>query len=313
MTFSPITHIRHFDIAVPDFEKQIEFYKNHWGLTVQHDDGDVVYFAAEGSPEQYVTRVRRSAEKRLDLVSFGAADRESVDTLAQNLSASGVQLVSEPDSVQTLGGGYGFRFFDLEGRTIEVSTEVEVRQHRRIEERESIPVRLSHVVLNSNQPEAMRSWYEKHLGFRLSDTLAHPHAGDLFYFMRCSTQHHSMAIARGPHASLQHASFEMRGLDEYMRGSGRMIRAGYRKIWGPGRHAAGDNTFTYFVDPNGNTMEMTTELEMIDEDSWHPHIFDVSEPETSDQWGTGGDMDEFITKEMFNDSDSDHLFVAPPV
>jgi len=313
MSFRPITHIRHFDIAVPDFDKQVEFYKNHWGLTVQHDDGNVVYFAAEGSPEQYVTRVRRSTDKRLDLVAFGAADRESVDRLAHNLASTGVKLVFEPTDLQTLGGGYGFRFFDLEGRTIEVSTDVEVRKHRRIEERESIPVRLSHVVLNSSAPEKMRDWYERNLGFRLSDTLNHPHVGDLFYFMRCSTQHHSMAIARGPHASLQHASFELRGIDEYMRGSGRIIRAGYRKIWGPGRHRAGDNTFTYFVDPNGNTMEMTTELEMIDEDTWHPHIFDVQEPETSDQWGTGGDMDEFITKEMFNDSDDKSLFVAPPV
>lgn len=313
MAFSPISHIRHFDIAVPDFDRQVEFYKNHWGLTVQHDDGDVVYFAAEGSPEQYVTRVRRSADKRLDLVAFGAADRQAVDTLAQDLARSGVQIVFEPTDLSTLGGGYGFRFFDLEGRTIEVSTDVELRQHRKIEERESIPVRLSHVVLNSNSPEKMRAWYEKHLGFRLSDTLNHPHVGDLFYFMRCNNQHHSMAIARGPHASLQHASFELRGLDEYMRGSGRMIRAGYRKIWGPGRHAAGDNTFTYFVDPNGNTMEMTTELAQIDEDTWHPSIFNVQEPETSDQWGTGGDMDEFITKEMFNDPDTDSLFVAPPV
>ena len=96
MSFSPITHIRHFDIAVPDFDQQVEFYKNHWGLTVQHDDGDVVYFAAEGSPEQYVTRVRRSADKRLDLVAFGAADRTAVDTLAQNLTASGIKLVFEP-------------------------------------------------------------------------------------------------------------------------------------------------------------------------------------------------------------------------
>ena len=31
MPFSPITHIRHFDIAVPDFDKQIEFYKNDTG------------------------------------------------------------------------------------------------------------------------------------------------------------------------------------------------------------------------------------------------------------------------------------------
>ena len=35
----------------------------------------------------------------------------------------------------------------------------------------------------------------------------------------------SMAIARGPHPSLHHASFELRGIDEYMRGTGRLLRA----------------------------------------------------------------------------------------
>jgi len=25
MAFSPITHLRHFDIAVPDYQKQVEF------------------------------------------------------------------------------------------------------------------------------------------------------------------------------------------------------------------------------------------------------------------------------------------------
>ena len=81
-----------------------------------------------------------------------------------------------------------------------------------------------------------------------------------------------MAIARCPHPSLHHVSFELRGIDEYMRGSGRLMRAGVPKIWGPGRHLAGDNTFTYFHDPNGNTMEYTTELEVLDEDTWHPSL-----------------------------------------
>jgi len=312
MAFSPITHLRHFDIAVPDYDRQVEFYRDHWGLTEMHSDKTVTYFAAEGSPEQYSVRVRNDQDKRLDLVSFGAEDAAAVDALAEDLIAKGVKIISDPGQLDTLGGGYGFRFFDLEGRTLEVSADVALRQHRKIEEREAIPVRLSHVVLNSPEPEKMREWYEKHLGFRLSDTLNHPHMGDLFYFMRCNAQHHSIAIARGPHASLQHASFELRGLDEWMRGSGRMIRAGFRKIWGPGRHRAGDNTFTYFIDPNGNTMELTTELEIIDEDTWHPSIFDVHEPETSDQWGTGGDMDEFIAKEMFNDTDKG-LYVPPPL
>jgi len=312
MSFSPITHLRHFDIAVPDYDRQVEFYRDHWGLTEMHRDKTVTYFAAEGSPEQYSVRVRNDQDKRLDLVSFGVENAAAVDALAEDLIAKGVKIISDPDQLDTLGGGYGFRFFDLEGRTLEVSADVALRQHRKIEEREAIPVRLSHVVLNSPAPEKMREWYETHLGFRLSDTLNHPHMGDLFYFMRCNAQHHSIAIARGPHASLQHASFELRGLDEWMRGSGRMMRAGFRKIWGPGRHRAGDNTFTYFIDPNGNTMELTTELETIDEDSWHPSIFDVHEPETSDQWGTGGDMDEFIAKEMFNDKDGG-LYVPPPL
>jgi catechol 2,3-dioxygenase-like lactoylglutathione lyase family enzyme len=125
------------------------------------------------------------------------------------------------------------------------------------------------VVINSADPDATRAFYEQHLGFALSDTLMHPHMGEMMWFMRINSWHHSLAVARGPHPSLHHASFELRGLDEYMRGTGRLLRAGVEKIWGPGRHLAGNNTFSYFLDPQGNTVEYTTELETIDEDTWH--------------------------------------------
>ncbi|MEV6493190.1 VOC family protein [Actinoplanes sp. NPDC051633] len=221
-------------------------------------------------------------------------------------------MVSEPGALQTPGGGYGFRFFDNEGRTVEISSDVAVRQHRKIEEGESIPVRLSHVVINSADPDSTRAFYEKHLAFALSDTLMHPRMGEMMWFMRVNNWHHSMAIARGPHPSLHHASFEMRGIDEYMRGTGRLLRAGVEKIWGPGRHLAGNNTFSYFLDPHGNTVEYTTELEQIDEDNWHPHMYDFSDPAVSDQWGTANAMNEFVAKRSFNDPDKG-LFVAPPV
>ena len=41
---------------------------------------------------------------------------------------------------------------------------------------------------------------------------------------------------------------------------------------------AGNNTFSYFLDPHGNTIEYTTELEELDEDTWHPHLYDFSDP-----------------------------------
>ena len=307
-----ITHLRHIDLAVPDHEKQVDFYTNTWGLSAEHGDDGLTFLAAEGSPEQYVVRLRRSADKRIDLIAFGAATAADVDTLAAQLAHDDVQLVSEPDALQTPGGGYGFRFFDNEGRTVEISSDVAIRRHRKIEQGESIPVRLSHVVINSAEPEATRAFYEKHLAFALSDTLMHPRMGEMMWFMRVNAWHHSLAIARGPHPSLHHASFEMRGVDEYLRGTGRLLRAGVEKIWGPGRHLAGNNTFTYFLDPHGNTVEYTTELEEIDEDTWHPHVYDFSHADVADQWGTANQMNEFGAQKSFNDPDQG-LFVAPPV
>lgn len=306
------THLRHVALAVPDYDKQLDFYTGHWGLSVAGTDGDTTYLAAEGSPEPYVVRIRRAAEKRLDLISYGVADAPAVDALAERLGSAGVQLLGDPDTLQSVGAGYGFRFFDHDGRTIEVSADVAVRVHRKIEEGEAVPVKLSHVVVNTPDPEGTVAFYEKHFGFRVSDVLMHPRMGKMMWFMRTNSFHHSMAICRGPHVSLHHASFEMRGIDEYMRGTGRMLRAGVEKIWGPGRHTAGNNTFSYFLDPNGNTMEYTTELETLDEDTWHPHLYDFSEADVADQWGTANAMDEFVAAKSFNDVDKG-LFLAPPV
>jgi catechol 2,3-dioxygenase-like lactoylglutathione lyase family enzyme len=159
MTFQPISHLRHVDLAVPDFNKQFEFYTNTWGLKEVSNDGGISFLAAEGSPEQYVIRLRKDETKRLDLIAFGAHTKGDVDQLAENLLAAGIKLIFRPQALDTPGGGYGFRFFDIDGRVVEVSSDVAIRQHRKIEEKESIPVRLSHVVINSPNPENTRTFY----------------------------------------------------------------------------------------------------------------------------------------------------------
>ncbi|MFD3581038.1 VOC family protein [Streptomyces sp. NPDC058683] len=314
MTDRLLTHLRHVDIAVPDYDKELDFYSSAWGLTKVADDSGIAFLAAEGSPEQYIVRVRKAEEKRLDLVAFGAATTVDVDTLAEQLLADGVKLIAQPGRIDTPGGGYGFRFFDVDGRTVEVSADVSPRKHRRIEERESIPVRLSHVVLNSPNLDVTRDWYARHLGFRLSDTIQHPKIGNAMHFMRINSQHHSIGIAQCPHMSVHHMSFEMRGIDEYMRGTGRVKKDGRaRYLWGPGRHVAGDNTFSYFLDPQGNMIEYTTELEQLDEDTWHPHVYDPSKENVADQWGTANNPKEEDTGDhAFNDPDRS-AFIAPPV
>ena len=81
MTDRLITHLRHVDLAVPDYDKQLDFYAGVWGLTKVAEDSGISFLAAEGSPEQYVVRLRKAGEKRLDLVSYGAASSEDVHVL----------------------------------------------------------------------------------------------------------------------------------------------------------------------------------------------------------------------------------------
>ena len=306
-----ITHLRHVDLAVPDYDAQLAFYTDLWGLVPETTDTGIAFLAAAGSPEQYVVRLRKDTQKRLDLASFGAASAADVDTLAQRLASTGTQIISEPGALDTPGGGYGFRFFDIDGRVIEVSADVAVRQHRKVEEGESIPVALSHVVFNSPDPKAATDWYVENLGVAISDVLGSPHMGEIMWFLRMNSQHHSVAIAKAPHVAMHHASFELRGLDEFMRGTGRLKRQGVEMLWGPGRHLAGNNSFSYWLDPHGNTVEYTTEMEIVDEDTWHPSLHDFTEPNVSDQWGTANQMNELIAQKSFNSPDP--VFVAPPV
>jgi catechol 2,3-dioxygenase-like lactoylglutathione lyase family enzyme len=312
MTQRLISHLRYLALAVEDFDTEREFLTRHWALTEVAREGDVSYLATEGSPENYVLRLRRGT-KRIDLISFGAHSATDVDTLFAELTAKGVQFIHGPQTLTQPGGGYGMRFFDIDGRTVEVSSDVATRVNRKIAAREPVPVKLSHVVVNTTDIHAATQWYIDHLDFALSDTLYSPAMGDLMNFMRCNNAHHSFAIAQGPHVSLHHASFEMRGIEEWMRGSGKILRSGARMVWGPGRHNAGDNTFAYFLSPSGNTLEYTTELATIDdEDAWHPSMLDVNLVTTQDQWGTANEMSELVARESFNDVDRG-VFVAPPV
>jgi len=275
-----ITHLRHVDLAVVDPDAERGFYRDVWGLVPMAEDSGALFLAAEGSDEQYTLRLRGALARRVDLVAFGVATRADVDHFAEAASALGRGLVTEPGTLQTPGGGYGFRFLDIEGRTLEISAEVQPRAAREVGPREAIPTGLSHVVLNTTDLDGAVRFYTEVLGFRVSDWLEHH-----MCFLRCNQWHHTLALTDNPHSSLNHVAWEMRGIDEYMRATGRAMRAGIDLAWGPGRHGPGDNTFSYFSAPSGFVTEFTTELERVDDHAWTPRVFRRI-PEESDLWGT---------------------------
>jgi hypothetical protein len=78
----------------------------------------------------------------------------------------------------------------------------------------------------------------------------------------------------------------MLGIDDMMRGIHNLKQKDVEIAWGPGRHTAGNNTFSYFVTPNGFAVEYTSELEEVDETTWQPTVHTPA-PLVMDQWGIG--------------------------
>jgi hypothetical protein len=138
------------------------------------------------------------------------------------------------------------------------------------------------MVMNSANMAALVDFFHRTLGFYKSDYLA-----DAMVFLKGSTPtHHLFAVSANDHANVNHVAYETRGIDEYLRAAGQLVRRGHDMVWGPGRHGPGDNTFAYFQDPNGFVAEYTTALEPIaDVARWQPRIWERV-PEQSDQWGT---------------------------
>ncbi len=305
MRNDPVIGLRYVALAVPDFALERAFVGSTWGLQEAATDGDTAYFAAQGSAEAYVLRLRKAAERRLDVIAFAACDDAAVDAQAQRLEAGEVKLISSPHRLQGPGGGYGFRFFDMDGRTVEISSGVAEHSARQLHSGESIPATLSHVVLHTPDVPKAAAFYEEFLGFRVSDWL-----GNFMCFLRCNTVHHCLAFIPGP-PSFNHAAFEMRGLDEMMRGVGRLLKENVLLGWGPGRHTAGNNAFAYFKTPGGNVLEYTAEVARIDEGTWKPTVYQPS-AEVMDQWGTstafGGGP-----QKLGHPVVDPGLWVAPPV
>jgi hypothetical protein len=81
-------------------------------------------------------------------------------------------------------------------------------------------------------------------------------------------------------------AYDMVGVDGMLCGISRLRQADVSIAWGPGRHTAGDNTFSYFVTPGGFTVEYTAELEEVDDATWQSKVYEPA-PRVMDQWGIG--------------------------
>jgi catechol 2,3-dioxygenase-like lactoylglutathione lyase family enzyme len=275
-----VSEIRHVGYAVTDLAAEAAFYRGTWGLKDAGEKDGMLHFAAQGHDELYAVRLRQSDVQRIDIITLAADSAADVDALHAKVAAYGCQIVFAPRQLDTLGGGYGFRFFSKDGLPFEISSDVARGPSRELTRWEGIPQKISHIVLHSPDHQEMVRFFTDVLGFKVSDWL-----GDFMCFLRCNQWHHRIALLPGP-PCLNHVAYDMLGVDDMMRGIHRLKQQGTDIRWGPGRHTAGNNTFSYFTTPAGFAVEYTAELEEVDDATWEAQVH-VPAPLVMDQWGIG--------------------------
>ena len=290
MNQAQINGLRSIELGVHDLKKSAEFYRRVWALEDVSAEGDTIHMRGTGR-EHHVITLRERPRAGLLGVHFSAADRATVDALHAQAKAMGAKAGDAGALEKSSGGGYGFRVGTPEGHPICISSDVAAHGDA-IDDR-SRPTKLTHVVLNSAEVEKQTKFFLDVLGFKWSDSTF------LMDFVRCCSDHHSVAFARGNGPSLNHMAYEMPNIDGLMSGAGRVRKSGYELMWGVGKHGPGSNVFSYFVEPNGFVTEYTTEVQQVD-DSYVPHdakywtelnVFPC-------RWNMAGAPDEFARKAM---------------
>jgi catechol 2,3-dioxygenase-like lactoylglutathione lyase family enzyme len=152
------------------------------------------------------------------------------------------------------------------------------------------PKKFGHPMLKSEKPRETQEFLEQVLGFRLSDDV-----GDgTLLFLRCNTDHHGIGITKGGEG-LHHYAWEVENLailgllgDVLEKNNGRFL-------WGPGRHGAGGNLFTYHLDPAGCVVEYYADLiKIYDEATYRPGRWEMSDYRFANLWGPGIPGHEFF-------------------
>lgn len=260
--------LRHITIGIPEVEPAASFYDD-FGLI---RDGSS--FATTDGGEQLLL-VERPFRQIVEL-TLAADDPDDLARIGRAADSHGVDVRSDGDAVvvhePALRADFRVAVF---GRLQQSPPDVEpsnapgaigrpnARPQTLFEEPPVRPRRLGHVAVGSPDLEATSGFLRDVLGFKLSDSVP-----GILEFLRCSSDHHNVALVGSPAPFLHHSSWQMDSLDHIGHGATQLLAVDPdRHLWGLGRHFLGSNLFWYFRDPAGNFAEYFADLDQIVDDA----------------------------------------------
>ncbi len=267
--------LSHIALRCEDAGAAADFYCDVVGLT-PHPPRDGSLALGWGAGAHALELL--DGEPGLDHFAIEIPDREELTALRERVAAAGVEVTPLDEE----GHADGFSLVDPDGRPVEFHGRID-RSGEKIADLGWRPRRLQHITLATPSLQPMLDFYLDVLGFRLSDRM-----GDVFAWMRCGTEHHTVAVVERETArKLDHFSFDLDGWADFKAWCDHLAQLGVRIDWGPGRHGPGNNIFLMFEDLDGYHLELSCEMEQYFDDvaEYPTRIWDASDRAVN-LWGS---------------------------
>ena len=238
----------------PDVEAMLAYYTQVIGFSlVERGNGGAAYLRS--SVDYHTIALYPAAENRLRHIGLQISSNQSLKEAGKQLSEQGIQVELRTDAEP--GVPELLQFSDPEGHTLHLYETLE-QVGNGFPEHGIVPEKLGHIALAVHSAKNMSDFYQNMLGFRVSDWIE-----DFFVFMRCSPDHHAMNFLQSKYQKMHHIAFQLKDWAHVQKACDHLARHDIPLIWGPGRHGAGHNIFTYHYDPDKQIIELFTELDIL--------------------------------------------------
>lgn len=257
----------------PDVSGLSEFYTDAMGYSGAFTDEGWKGWLS-GRPLE----IRDGVANALDHVLFAVTDSGQLGALRDRLAGAAIAVknIVRPDMI-----GEALQFHDPDGNRLVFGV---VEPGAETQGAGGPAARLQHLVYASDEVPEMIDFFCRVVGFAPTDTVLDGEDDLTSVFLRCSEEHHSLAVFRAPRKRLDHICYDVEDWLHIRNWADRFAERNITLRWGPGRHGPGNNLFLFVNDPDGNWLEFSAELEQIKEA--RPVRRWVHEERTLNSWGS---------------------------
>jgi catechol 2,3-dioxygenase len=264
--------LNHLCLETEKPEAMREFYRDALGMAETEIGAGQWLLEAPG--RRLLLKAGKS--QTLAFSGFAVANDDKLVALRAHVAAEGGEAV---ESLSPLLQQGAFAVRDPDGNTLCFGVERPATDGPD----GSLDGTLQHVVVASPDLPAMMDYYQRVLGFLPSDHVLADDGAITAAFYRSDPQHHSFAAFRAPERAFDHCAFDLPSWNHIRDWADHLATFDIPIWWGPGRHGAGNNLFFMVLDPDGNKVEFSAELELMDAD--HPVRHWPHDRRTLNLWG----------------------------